>query len=186
MKGTIALLRAATLSLAMAAHAAPTPAPTNLDSGEQEVLAAFLSPSSGFQTGTTNFVVMETTSSDRVRQAASRLREEVIPPRFDAPLREAVEDLVRKAKADVRVRVPTNQTAHVTIISQAELFHKFPGAKGSTRISRIGIDSKQTVAIVDVTESGNGGGTRFYVLRRQDKVWRTTGESVLGFENRYE
>ena len=131
------------------------------------------------------------------------MREAVSGPEFDAPLREAVEDLIRKSKVDVKVTVPTNLTAHVTILSETErdaillagppnrfqwstFFYKFPGARGTTWISRIGLDSKRTVAILDVTASANGGGgTRFYVLRRQDKGWRVTGESVLGFENRY-
>jgi len=178
---------------------------TGISESEQEILAAFLSSTSGFQSGTTNYVVMEMTSSRRVREAAQRLREQASRMGFDAPLRQAVDDLVRKGAIDLRVQVARIGQDQITILSDTErdavlvnvdpahpfipwqrFFEKFPGAKGITTISRIGIDSKKTTAILDVTESANGGGgTRFYVLRRQGDVWRCTGEPILPMENRY-
>ena len=176
-----------------------------ISESEQEILAAFLSSASGYQSGTTNYIVMEMTNSDRVRAAAQQLREEANRMAFDAPLRQAVDNLVRKGAIELRVQMPTNRQTQITILSETEraallvnvdpahpfmpwqrFFEKFPGAKGITTISRIGIDNKKTTAILDITESANGGGgTRFYVLRRQGNIWRCTGEPILPMENRY-
>jgi hypothetical protein len=174
-------------------------AQAGIEAVEREVLTAFLSSGSGFQPGATNYVVMGTTYSERVRSTATRLREEA--KRRDASVREAIEDLIHKSTTDLPVKTLTNQAAQVTVLSEEEFgsivhglgpaswaafFQKFPGAGGTIRISRIGTDASKTVAILDVIESAHGiGRTRFCLLRRDGQAWRLASERILGMEDRY-
>jgi hypothetical protein len=104
---------------------------------------------------------------------------------------EALEDFLRKNKNDTRIIFPTNAPAKVELVSEAvvkEIFsakhdakpngwdvfyQRFPGSSGLITISRAGIDSKGTMAIIYFGKQSHylAGSGRIRVLKHEGKKW---------------
>jgi hypothetical protein len=128
------------------------------------------------------------TALDSVLDFVTRTK---IPQRYTDEFREALEDFLLKNRSGVRILFPTTPPPNVQLVSEETLseifsakheglhqrwsmfYERFPDGGKLTRVSRVGIDSKETVAIIYVgTRSGPlaGFGT-IYVLERKGKTW---------------
>jgi hypothetical protein len=123
---------------------------------------------------------------------------------FDLPLKEALEDFLAKYKTNVLFRFENSSPSNIELVSDQVLneifsvpydakpngwtlfYRRFPNADGLSRISRIGIDKKGTVAILYSESVSNylSGSSGIRVLRLKDGKWEQSHER-LGFEAYY-
>jgi dsDNA-binding SOS-regulon protein len=186
------------LSASFARCASPT-----LTLTEQEVIEALL-PQAVMTRHSKKHVIEDTTSVRMLQMGkdydsfSEGLRQEA--KHSDEPFREALDDFLKKNKADVQIVFPTNAPKSVELVSAATLkeifaakpdakpngwdifYQRFPDADGLIRISRVGIDSKSTVAIIYLGQqsgylAGRGG---ICVLRREGGKWVYTRHEVIG------
>jgi hypothetical protein len=168
---------------------------------EQEVIESLLSQE--IETKTCKKHTIAETSSvgvlfpgDTYESFSEALRkdDEVRDPAF----REALEDFLKKNVAPVRIVFPTDAPKSVELVSdaaQAEIFlgtdhtnpngwdlfyHRFPDSMGLFTISRVGIDSGRTVAIVYLGRQSHylSGRGRIRILRREGGRWVLQGQSI--------
>jgi hypothetical protein len=187
---TVALLCLAISLAVMGASSLPTQ-PT-LTVAEQDVLEATLS-------STSHRVIRETTSvawidsGDTYEAYCGRLRE--LAKDRDKAFQAAMEDYFRKNKTAVQLVFPRTAPATWQIVPDSALneifrrprgweeFHRrFPAKGGVTTISRVGIDSSGTVAVVYVISAvGNlGGGANIRILRRVAGRWAVQRDEQIG------
>jgi len=171
-------------------------APT-LTIAEQEVIEALLSQEAAAKISKQH-VIRETTSVRKLQilqmskdydSFAKSLREQAKPR--DKGFREALEDFLKKNETAVRMVFPTNAPKGVELVSDAtvkeifsaepnakpngwDLFYRrFPDSSGLITISRVGINSRGTVAIIYYGEQSHflagAGGIR--VLKREGGKW---------------
>ena len=116
----------------------------------------------------------------------------------DKAFREALDDFLKKNETPVQIVFPTNAPKSVELVSDAtvkeiysakqdakpngwDVFHsRFPDSGCLITISRVGIDSKGTVALIYLGQSsgylaGRGG---IRVLRREGGKWLLKYESI--------
>jgi hypothetical protein len=116
----------------------------------------------------------------------------------DRAFKEALEDFLRKNKQDTKIAFPTNAPAKVELVSEATVkeifsakhdaksngwdrfYQRFPGSSGLVSISRVGIDSKGTIAIVYLGNQSHylAGGGHIRVMKREGKKWKLSYESI--------
>ncbi len=174
--------------------------PTTFTPAEQEIVEALLSQH--FDTkNSKQQVIVDTTSVSRILWGtyddfSRSLRKEA--EGRDKAFREALDDFLKKNKTAVRLLLPTNAPNRVVLVSTATVedifapkggpevkgwsyfYRRFPGASGLIDISRVGIDSKGTVAIVYLGQQHqnlDGMGT-IRVLRRDRKTWVLTHDGI--------
>jgi len=194
------LIFAPIMSLLSVRAAAPT-----LTLAEQGVIESLLSQELGTKVSKKH-IITEYTSirpdngvlqlDDVCDTFANSLREEAKDR--DKAFREALEDFLKKNKIPVQIVFPTNAPKSMELVSNATVnrifsvkrnanpngwdvfYQRFPESDGLFAISRVGIDSKGTVAIIYLGEhygylSGRG---RIWVLRREGGKWILTHERI--------
>jgi len=124
----------------------------------------------------------------------------------DGPFKEAVEDFLQKNRIPVQFVFPTNVTASVELVSEAtlkqifsdersalpgglnecwkEFYRRFPGSGGYRTISRVGFDSKRTIALIYFGEHNGSlaGHGQIYVLRQDKGKWILKKGELFGPE----
>jgi hypothetical protein len=184
----------------MPAHAA---APT-LTLAEQEVIEALLSQETGAKVS--KHVITEHTSIRMLQLAndydtfANSLRDEA--KHRDKAFRKALDDSLQKNKTPVQIVFPTNAPKSVELVSDAALngifsakhdakpngwdvfYRRFPDSGGLFTISRLGIDPKETVAIIYLGKRSGylAGSGRILVLRREGGKWILKASESIGPE----
>lgn len=190
------LIFALIMSVLPARAAAPT-----LTLAEQEVIEALLSQEIGTKISKKH-VITEYTSTRMLQPDkgvlqlanaydtfANSLREQAKDG--DNAFREALDDFLKKNKTDVQIVFPTNAPKSVELVSDVTVngifsakrnakpngwdvfYRRFPDSGGLITISRAGIDSKGTVAIIYLGEQSHylAGSGRIWVLRREGGKW---------------
>ncbi len=174
--------------------------PSTLTPTEQEVIEALLSQH--FDTkNSKQQVIVDTTSVSRILWGtyddfSKSLRKEA--EGRDQAFREALEDFLKKNRTAVQLLLPTNAPSRVVLVSEATVedifpskggpevkgwsyfYRRFPGASGLIDISRVGIDSKGTIAIVYLGQQHqnlDGMGT-IRILKRDGKTWVLTDDGI--------
>ncbi len=127
---------------------------------------------------------------------ADRLRQEA--QQRDAGFREAVDDFLKKNQADAKIVFPAKTPMNIELVSDVALkeifsarhntkpngwdlfYQRFPHSDGLITISRAGIDSKGTVAIVYLGKQTYyvGGSGRIRVLKHKGKKWVLTHDGI--------
>jgi len=169
---------------------------------EQEVIEALLTQD--FDTkDSKKHVITETTSVSSLHSGtydafSKSLREEA--KLRDQEFREALDDFLQKNQTAIRIVFPTNAPKSVELISDATVeevfpskrgvsvkpngwvvfYQQFPGSSGLITISRVGIDSKGTVAIIYLGQQHQylDGIGAIRVLRREGPKWVLSDDSM--------
>lgn len=164
---------------------------------EQEVVGLVLQREGPSATsGTTVMLDMASVSEIRHEQSheefAKRLRswgfgEKERP----SEIQQALEDFLAKNRTDTQIVFPTNASAvrlvPETVVDEIfrtngwrAFYQQFPGSGGYAVVSRVGFDSKKTVAMVylGVHRGSLSGRGRIYILRREHDQWTITYESI--------
>jgi hypothetical protein len=168
-----------------------------LSAAEQEVIEVLLrhegpSGASGIK------VLQEMASVSEIRRESShedfarRLRlwglgEESRPPK----VQQSLEDFLTKNRTDTQIVFPTNATpvqlVPASLVEEilrtngwSGFYRRFPGSGGYAVISRVGFDSKNTIAMVylGVHHGPLSGRGRIYVLSRENGKWTVTHENI--------
>jgi hypothetical protein len=184
------------LSLALSSRCVGATLAT-FNAAEQEVIEALLSAD-----GAKKHVIREAASvrelymSGDATKFAVQLREQA--QHRSAPFRQALEDFLKKNRADVEIVFEKSAPKNVEFVSDATLkqifsatradklsgwdlfYQRFPDSYGLVTISRVGIDSKGTVAIVylgrQILGLAGSGGIR--ILKRDGTKWVLTGDFI--------
>ncbi len=188
------------LTLVLPAPFARCASPT-LTLAEQEVIEALI-PQDIETQESKKHVIEETTSvqdlhfGESYDEFSADLRRQAKD--CDDSFREALDDFLKKNRSAVRIVFPTNAPKSVELVSEATVkeifsakpnakpngwdifYQRFPDAGGLTTISRVGTDSKGTVAIIYLghmrgPRSGEG---KIRVLRRKADKWVIKDESI--------
>ena len=166
--------------------------------GEQEIIETLFSQ----RTVKRPLHVVEDTTSVRSLQGrdtyevfAMKLRKQAKP--YNTAFNEALDDFIQKNKAAVEIVFPTNAPKGVLLVTSNitdqifsvshgakpdgwNLFYqRFPNSSGLITISRVGMDSKGTVAIVYLGQQSGyrSGFGSIRILRKGVHMWLLTDES---------
>jgi hypothetical protein len=168
---------------------------------EQEVIEVLLAQEIGAKVSKKH-VIMEYTSIQMLRPDqgvlelanaydtfANSLRDQAKDR--DKAFKKALDDFLEKNKTSVQIIFPTNAPKSVELVSDATIkgifsakrnakpngwdvfYRRFPDSGGFYTISRVGIDSRGTVAIIYFGEQSGylAGRGRMLVLRREGGKW---------------
>lgn len=176
--------------------------PPKMTIAEQEIIEALLSQATAAKPPQ-RYVIRETTSTKELwpdprgrAKFAQRLRDEA--RNRDAAFREALEDFLHKNNVDTKIVFPVAPSKTIELVSETiagkfievrsdgkpghwrwEWFYRrYPDSGGLITISRVGIDSRATIALVYLgwysgPLSGLGA---IRILRREGNHWVLTHE----------
>jgi dsDNA-binding SOS-regulon protein len=190
------------LALALFAPHAHSASPT-LPIAEQEVIEALISQDSATKFSKKH-IIKETTSVRELHMSESydafseRLRRGANDR--DEAFKEALDDFLKKNKTAVKIVFSTNAPKSIELVSEATVkeifsaksnakpngwdvfYRRFPDAGGLIEISRVGIDSKGTVAIIYLGKQSDyvAGSGSIRVMRREAGQWVLKHERIGG------